>query len=124
MAKKVIYMDDLNPELDADAGTQTFSLNGSSYEIDLSTKNATKLSSVLAPFIAAARNAGRKPASHTANRKSAGGSGYNSEQLKAVREWATNNGFKVSEKGRISGEVLLAFEQAQAIPSEPVFKAV
>ena len=124
MAKKVIYMDDLNPELDADAGTQTFSLNGSQYEIDLSSKNATKLASVLAPFIAAARNAGRKPASHTTNRKSPGGSGYNSEQLKAVREWAVQNGFKVNEKGRIAGEILLAFEQAQAVPSAAVFKAV
>lgn len=115
MAKKVVYTDDLNPELDADAGTQTFSLNGTQYEIDLSSRNATKLSSVLAPFIAVARNAGRKPVSQTTNRKSAPSSGYNSEQLKAIRGWAVNNGFKVNEKGRVAAEILLAFEQAQSI---------
>jgi hypothetical protein len=34
------------------------------------------------------------------------------EQTAAVREWARANGFEVSERGRLSANVLAAFEAA------------
>lgn len=123
MAKKVILLDDFeeNNEIEADAGTTTFAWDGTAYEIDLSTKNRTKFSNQMQQWIAKARRvSGRTASSGTPAKKAPGStaSGYNSEQLAAVREWAGRNGYTVSPKGRVPGEVLHAFEQAQA-PKEP-----
>src|SRR5690242_16832454 len=54
MAKRVIHelIDDMNGQ-PADESV-TFGLDGVQYEIDLTTKNAAKLRSALAPFVAAA----------------------------------------------------------------------
>ncbi len=113
MARKTIYLDDMESgEVEADAGTITFALENVTYELDLSTKNATKLRNQLAPWISAARKPAGRP--HPVAKKASGGSGYNSEQQKAIREWAGRNGFTVSAKGRIPGEVIHAFEQSQA----------
>ena len=59
MAKRVIHelIDDMNGQ-PADESV-TFGLDGVQYEIDLTTKNAVKLRSALAPFVAAATKVGR-----------------------------------------------------------------
>lgn len=112
--QKIIYMDDMeDADVEADGGTLRFSLEGTDYEIDLSKKNATKLRSVLGPFVAAARVSGKK-----FNRPSKPGapsvlaSGYNSDQLTAIRTWANGNGFTVSLRGRVPADVIEAFEKA------------
>lgn len=120
MASKVIYTDDLEEGVEADAGTIQFALEGTTYEIDLSKKNATKLRSVLGPFIAAARVAKVKGSIGGGKGKGAPASGYNSEQLAAIREWAGRNGYTVSPKGRVPREVLEAFEKATASPAPSV----
>lgn len=117
MAKKTVYLDDLEPnDVEADAGTVTFSLEGTRYEIDLSTKNATRLRSALAPFMEAGRKLNGSPTVakvRSSSAKLVGGSGYSSDQLNAIRTWARANGFEVSDKGRIAGNILAAFEDAQ-----------
>jgi len=50
---QVVLTDDLDGRKAAE--TVSFALDGTSYEIDLSAKNATKLRTVLALFVAAAR---------------------------------------------------------------------
>jgi hypothetical protein len=108
MAQEVItrLIDDLDGS-DA-ARTVRFALDGKSYEIDLSAKNAEKLQKALAPFVEKARAAGGAGAR---GRRSARSSsrGYD---VKAVRAWAAESGLDVSSRGRIPGDVLEKYKAA------------
>ncbi|MER5643120.1 Lsr2 family protein [Streptosporangium sp. NPDC002524] len=85
--------------------TVSFGLDGTTYEIDLSSKNATKLREALKPFQSAARKA-----STSLGRKGRGkGSGGNRERSAEIRAWAKSHGIEVSERGRIGGKVAEAF---------------
>ena len=103
---EVKLIDDLDGG-DADE-TVTFAIDGVSYEIDLSGKNAKKLRDVLAPWTGHARRSGStRPGSR---RRSAAGA--KRSDLAAVREWARGHGHKVSDRGRISAEVQAAYDKA------------
>ncbi len=104
----VTLVDDLDGS-DADEQVE-FSVDGRSYEIDLSTVNAGRLRDALAPFISAARRTG------TRRGATAGGAppraGSDRAQNQAIREWAIAQGMKVSERGRIPTNVLTAYHGA------------
>jgi len=107
MAKRtqVIRVDDLDGEEIAGGGkTVTFAHSGTSYEIDLTEQNARRLHDALAPYIAAARRVG--------GRQSAASSPSDKAQLQAMRTWAKEHGFKVSDRGRVSQEVQDAYRAA------------
>lgn len=91
---------------DADE-TVAFALDGQPYEIDLSADNAARLRESLAEFVASAR----KPSSpaRSARRPS---SGRRSNGTGDVRSWARENGFQVSERGRIPTNVIEAYQAA------------
>jgi hypothetical protein len=91
------------------AETVSFGLDGRSYEIDLSAKNAKALRSALESYVAAGRRTG---GSGRARRASGGGASRDREQTQAIREWARASGYKVSERGRISAEILNAYNAA------------
>lgn len=100
----VVMTDDIDGS--PDAGTVTFGLDGVSYEIDLAQPNMTRLADAFAPFIAAGRRVTlRRPA--TASR---GGKSARSTDRAAVRAWARQAGMTVSERGRISAEVIRQYE--------------
>ena len=109
MAQKVqvVLIDDLDG---GDATeTVTFGLDGATYEIDLSEQNARQLRDALAPWVGNARRvSGGRSARPTARR----GGGSPSSDTTAIRSWAKENGFKVSERGRISTEVQEAYAAA------------
>jgi hypothetical protein len=86
-----------------------FSVDGRSYEIDLSTINASRLRDVLAPFVSAARRTGARRAAATAAPARASS---DRAQNQAIREWAIAQGMKVSERGRIPTNVLTAYHSA------------
>lgn len=104
----VTLIDDLDGG-EADEQVQ-FSVDGRSYEIDLSTKNAGKLRESLAPFVSAARRAGGR--SGSAGSSSNGSSASERAVNRAVREWAVGQGMKISERGRIPSSVLEAYHAA------------
>ena len=106
MAQRVsIVLEDDIDGSDADE-TVTFALDGTTYEIDLSAKNAAKLRDALAPFIGhARRTAGRRSSGRSSSRSS-------KKDVADVRAWARANGYKVSERGRISAEVQAAYDKA------------
>jgi hypothetical protein len=110
MAQKVTVslVDDLSGA-QADE-TVSFGLDGKSYEIDLSGKNADKLRQALADYVAAARKPGgsRKSGAAAAVRRPA----IDREQNQAIREWARKQGMKVNDRGRIPSEVVDAYHQA------------
>lgn len=104
MAQRTIVhlVDDVTGE-DADE-TVAFSLDGQSYEIDLSSENASRLRDSLAEFVASARkpSGGARPARR--------GSARRSNDTGDVRSWARENGFAISERGRIPSNVLDAYQ--------------
>lgn len=103
----VVLTDDIDGSV-ADS-TQTFALNGISYEIDLNEANTEALKAALAPWIAAARKAGGRAATSRAGR---GSVRSKRGEVRELREWARANGYTVSDRGRISAEVQSAFRAA------------
>ena len=93
------------------AETVSFSLDGISYEIDLSDKHAKKLRDEFATWTGHARRSGSGSRS-ASRRRSASAGGAKRGDLGAVREWARANGHQVSDRGRISAEVQAAYDKA------------
>jgi hypothetical protein len=108
----VTLIDDLTGEEAEDISTVEFALEGVTYEIDLANDNAAKLRGNLARYVAAARKiSARRPNGRGADRSTGReSSGYNRDTLKAIREWAKQNGHTVNERGRLPLTVLDAWE--------------
>lgn len=111
---QVILVDDVS----GGEATETveFAMDGVSYEIDLSDENAAKLRDALAPWIAGARRSGgrrqaRRRSSSSSSSSSSGASGTR-EELAKMREWGRENGYKVSDRGRVSQELQEAYAAA------------
>ncbi|HBO54790.1 MAG TPA: hypothetical protein DD664_06930 [Janibacter terrae] len=107
MAQRVQIL--LEDDLDGGEATETvtFALDGVTYEIDLSDRNAATLRDALAGYIGAGRR--------VSGRRSSGapsGSRSNSGELTKIREWARANGHDVSDRGRISQKVRDAYAKA------------
>ena len=109
MAKKVqvLLVDDLDKNSPADE-TVSFSLDGVSYEIDLTSENAAKLRDDLAVWIGHSERTGGRRSTARAGARSSGPK----TDLSAVREWARANGHTVSDRGRISSQVQAAYDKA------------
>ncbi|OLL70444.1 Histone protein Lsr2 [Pseudonocardia sp. Ae168_Ps1] len=101
---------------DVDGGTADetveFTADNVAYEIDLSRSNATALREALAPYISAARRTTsdqtlvRRPRSATSSMST-----EQRQRNNAIRTWVRNNGYTVAERGRISVDVVTAYEQ-------------
>lgn len=113
MARKQItqYIDDLDGAVleEGEGTTIRFSLQGRSYDIDLSEPNAQKLRDALAPFIEVAT-----PVSAVAksDRSRAKRGVDHKTDLAAIRAWANDNGYTVSDRGRVPTTVLEAYNAA------------
>lgn len=107
MAKQttVTLIDDLDGS-EADEQIE-FAVDGRSYEIDLSSANGARLRELLAPFVSAARRTGSRRSTTTTGRSSS-----DREQNQAIREWAQQNGFTVSDRGRLPANVIEAYNKA------------
>ena len=88
--------------------TVTFSVDGISYEIDLTAEEAGQLRTALEPFASSARKVGRSTITAKRNRR-ASATDY---APSAVRAWAQANGIQVSERGRVSKDVLERYRAA------------
>ena len=114
MARRIVHqlVDDIDGSvLDIGEGeTVHFSLDGVAYEIDVTTENAVALREAFAPYVASARSissARSGGSSGSRPRRRAGQQDYS-----AIRAWAKDNDFKVSERGRIPASVVEAYEAA------------
>jgi Lsr2 len=113
---QVILSDDLDDSIAADE-TVTFALDGTTYEIDLSEKNAEQMRDVFGKYVQAARKVssrGGNRASGAGRSRATGGGGgrMDREQAGAIRDWARKNGHEVSDRGRIPASVVEAYEAA------------
>jgi hypothetical protein len=86
--------------------TVSFALDGTSYEMDLSSKNAKALRQALAPY----QERGRR----TGGRQRGGRRAKSNGQASAadIREWAEANGYEVSGRGRVSATIREAYAAA------------
>jgi hypothetical protein len=122
MAQKIQVL--LTCDLDEDdieaVGTVTFGYEGTTYAFELCQEHLDEFNETIQPYVAAAR---RADAPRRGRRSSAGGDGGSGRrgaargdrgELATIREWARSNGFKVSDRGRISTEVREAYEAASA----------
>jgi hypothetical protein len=111
MAQKVTVL--LVDDLDGGPADETvsFSLDGVSYEIDLSAANATSFRDSLAKYVGTARRVGGRAGGRgSAGRRRAGGDNRTAQ----IREWARSHGHKVNERGRIPATIVEAYEKANA----------
>ena len=104
MSSKVIVL--LEDDVDGTKADETieFGIDGTTYNIDLSDSNAEKLRGALDGYISKARKVSGK---RSGGRKVSIG-----VDLKAVRAWAKSNGVDISERGRVSQNVLEQYQAA------------
>jgi hypothetical protein len=109
-----LLIDDIDGSDITDGGQHVeFTVRGVSYAIDLSKTNAAKFDRALKPYVEAASRIG-SPAKPTARKRSTKAAASDqTPRLEDVRAWARENGYEVSDRGRIRGEVLEAFHAAQ-----------
>ncbi|WDF35274.1 Lsr2 family protein (plasmid) [Arthrobacter agilis] len=109
---QVELVDDLNGEIAQE--TVRFGVDGTEYEIDLTTENAEKLRSILSEYVDKARKArsGRKG---QGGQQSASASTTKSkrENTQQIRQWAQANGHNPSSRGRITQSIIDAYNEAQ-----------
>lgn len=105
MARKtqVILTDDIDGS--EATGTVSFALDGVAYEIDLNEDNAQRMRDQLGEWAGKARRVGGRRISGTR------ASGSSSDAGK-IRAWANENGYEVSERGRIPTEIREAYHAA------------
>lgn len=89
--------------------TVSFGLDGSTYEIDLSAKNAAKLRDALANYVANGRRAARAGSRRGGATRGGSPARTPREQTAAIREWARANKYEIGEKGRIPAYILEAY---------------
>ena len=97
--------------------TVTFAVDGTTYAFELCAEHLQEFRDTVGRFVAAARRAdqprrGRRRAADGAAPARRSGSGRTATDLSEVRAWARSQGYKVSDRGRISAEVQEAFEAA------------
>jgi hypothetical protein len=114
MAQKVVVqlVDDLDGTADEDIATVTFGLDGAVYEIDLTPNNAAKLRNQLDDFVKFARRTGGRVKRGTSPKATAPAT--NREQNQAIRDWARQNSYELSDRGRVPANVIEAFDTAHA----------
>ena len=126
MAKRetVVFTCDLHEgEVTDGVETVTCGLDGTTYEVDACGQHQQEMRDAFATYVGAARRAegagnsgaGRR-SSRSSNRAGSGnssGGGSDREEVQRIREWARENGHKVSERGRLSSSVLEAYRAAQ-----------
>ena len=113
MAREII--ENITDDIDgsADAHAVEFSYAGTDYTLDLGKKNRAALEKALKPYLQAATKVSKRVPRGNTRGNTRRRSGSNGTDLAAVRAWAGENGYEVSNRGRIPGAVLEAYQAAQ-----------
>lgn len=116
MAKRIVHqlVDDIDGTvLEAGEGeTVHFSLNGTAYEIDLNDDHAKELRAAFEPYISAGRRAGGGSSSSSSRSTGSRKRASRNPEVAAIRAWANDNGYSLSERGRIPAPVIEAYNAA------------
>ena len=101
---KIILIDDLDGG-EADE-TVKFGIDGTQYEIDLSSAHAEELRSTLSSYVSGGRRESQPKQRQTAP-------AARNQEAAQIREWAKSNGYNVSSRGRVNSEIIEAYRAAQ-----------
>jgi hypothetical protein len=119
MAQKVftVLTDDIDGKelAEGDAQTVSFAIDGTDYEIDLSTKNAEKFRATIAGYVESGRRASkgkRRSKAGRAARTAPSAASVTGSTPKEVRAWARENNYEVPDRGRIPADLMEAYEAA------------
>ncbi|MCZ4518104.1 Lsr2 family protein [Rhodococcus ruber] len=121
MARKITVqlVDDIDESVINDDSGETieFAVNGVEYSIDLKAKNASEFHRKLGYYIERATRVGgrkRKPSPATASTTATAGTQAkrDPEQTRAIRQWAFDQGYEISERGRIPAGIEEAYNAA------------
>jgi hypothetical protein len=108
MAQKIqtLFVDDIDGG-DAE-GTVRFALDGTDYEIDLSSKHTNELHKALGVYIGHARKVGgARRASRGPGRR-----GASTVDTHKVREWAKEQGIEIKDRGRVPADIVTRYREA------------
>src|ERR1700761_9394124 len=107
MAQKVqtVFIDDIDGA--EAAGTVRFALDGTDFEIALSTANSDQLRKALETYVSHARRVGG-----SARRTSRSRGTAQVIDTHKVREWAKENGFDIKERGRVPADIIAKYKAA------------
>lgn len=94
---------------DGQGETVEFALGGVQYTIDLSNKHANELYDQFAFWVEHAKKVGGR---RTRRKTSPTGGTAPASNLGDIRQWAKENGYAVSSRGRISAEIQEAYAAA------------
>lgn len=100
-------------DLTGDPADETieFGIGGKAFEVDLTKKHADALREILEDYVRVARPAGRLTAAPNGRLRSNGAvPGRGRDQMRAIRDWARQNGHNVSDRGRVPTAVLEQFD--------------
>jgi hypothetical protein len=108
MATKILTL--LQDDLDGSDASETvaFALDGASYEIDLSDENASALRDTLSRWIAPARQLRSNGPTAVSGRPKP----FDQVDNRSVRAWASANKIAISNRGRISADVIDQYRKA------------
>lgn len=122
MARSIVVQitcDICGAPIEGAASLLTFAVRGSAYEADLCETHAAAFDTALEPYVAVAQKSGRRTtqSTGTATRRETTPAGAkpptrrDPEQIQAVRQWARENGFQVSDRGRIPAHIEEAYNK-------------
>jgi hypothetical protein len=105
MAQQIqtLFVDDIDGG--AAEGTVRFALDGTDYEIDLSSKHSDALRAALQKYVDHARKVGG-----SGRRSSTRGGRRPAVDTVAVRAWARQNGHDIKDRGRVSAELVAKYQ--------------
>lgn len=122
MAKKVFtqLVDDIDGTVIDDESGETieFSVNGVDYLVDLKAKNASEFHRKIGYYIEHGTRVGGRKRRHSPTpvmssaSPSTTGATRDPAQTRAVRQWAADNGYEISDRGRIPAAIEEAFNAA------------
>jgi Lsr2 len=113
----VMLIDDLDQSEAAE--TVRFGLDGTTYEIDLSARNASELRSMFGRYISAARRIRPAPAHARQPRQPRARTQMDREQSRRIRAWAMDKGLLASPRGRIPQHVVDEYEATMRVTPAP-----
>ncbi|MFE6904383.1 Lsr2 family protein [Streptomyces sp. NPDC057717] len=103
----IVYTDDLTGAESNEVQTHHFSLNGVTYEIDLTPDSYDRLDEALRPFLEAGRKTGRAKVKRSVHK-----SASDSPSADEVRAWAKAQGIAINDRGRVPSAVREQYEAA------------
>lgn len=112
MAKVTIVSDDFDASVTENVETVFFVVDGKFWEIDLGDKNRKAFYAAMSKYTKAGRESTRVRV--LANLTAGGNANGTVSETAAIRAWAKANGHEVGEKGRLSPDIVKAYNDAQA----------